>query len=235
MYKQNNFSMYWTAEALLACYKSTGQQKWLDWGRRTLDELSMTQQVWHPPFIYVPALGGFGVMNADGEWNDSRETLFAELYLDYYKATGDPQLFERGVAALRSGFIMMYCPENPGAKIQWEKRYPWFGPEDYGFTIENYGHGGTTSPEGGGIGPFTIYDWGNGAASEARNRIYDHYGDVYIDRKRGCGFGLDGTTIERTNKCWKITDQIDSPRPIKIVFDDGSEKMIDLKGEATIR
>ncbi len=30
----------------------------------------------------------------------------------------------------------------------------------------------------GGIGEFTIYDWGNGAASEAYNRIADHYPDL---------------------------------------------------------
>ena len=40
---------------------------WLAWGRRTLDELSMLQQTWQPPFIHIPALGGFGVMNCDGE------------------------------------------------------------------------------------------------------------------------------------------------------------------------
>jgi len=188
MYKQNSLSMFWTAEALLVTYRATGRQRYLDWGRRTLDELSMCQQVWRPPFIYVPALGGFGVMNCDGEWNDSRETLFAELFLEYYRETGNSHYFERGVAALKSGFIMMYCPENPTVKRMWEKVYPWFGPEDYGFTMENYGHGGHTSPEGGGMGVFTIYDWGNGAAAEAAMRILDHYGHVYVDSRRNRTF-----------------------------------------------
>ena len=228
MFKQNSLSIFYTAEALLECYRQTGEKRYLQWGRRTLDELSMMQQVWQPPYIYVPALGGFGVMNADGEWTDSRETLFAELFLDYYRETGDPHLFERGVAALRSGFIMMYCPENPRAKVQWEKRYPWFGPEDYGFTIENYGHGGKTDPEGGGIGPFTIYDWGNGAASEAYNRIHDHYGDVYIDRARGQGFGVDGIAVERTAEGWELTDLLNQPRTVRIVTSDGAERSIPL-------
>ena len=173
-HKQNTLSMFWTAEALLAAYRATGERRYLDWGRRTLDELSMFQQVWQPPFIYVPALGGFGVMNSDGEWNDSRETLFAELFLDYGKATGEPAYAERGTAAVEAGFVMMYCPENPAVKAMWEKVYPWFGPADYGFTMENYGHGGRTSPEGEGMGVFTIYDWGNGAAAEAAMRILDH-------------------------------------------------------------
>jgi hypothetical protein len=182
MHKQNTLSMFWTAEALLATYRATGRASYLDWGRRTLDELSMAQQVWQPPFIYVPALGGFGVMNADGEWNDSRETLFAELFLDYAKETGETAYFERGVAALQAGFVMMYCPENPIVKAMWEKVYPWFGPADYGFTMENYGHGGRTSPEGEGMGVFTIYDWGNGAAAEAVLRILDHYPNLGTQR-----------------------------------------------------
>ena len=180
MHKQNTLSMFWTAEALLAAYRTTGEARYLGWGRRTLDELSMAQQVWQPPFIYVPALGGFGVMNSDGEWNDSRETLFAELFLEYGKETGEPAYRERGVAALKAGFVMMYCPENPAVKAMWEKVYPWFGPEDYGFTMENYGHGGRTSPEGEGMGVFTIYDWGNGAAAAAAMRIFDHYPKVAL-------------------------------------------------------
>lgn len=36
----------------------------------------MTQASWQPPYMYVNVLGGFGVLNADGEWNDSRESLF---------------------------------------------------------------------------------------------------------------------------------------------------------------
>ena len=75
---------------------------------------------------------------------------------------------------------MMYCPENPRTKEQWEQRHPFFGPEDYGFTMENYGHGGVTSRDGDGMGTFTIYDWGNGAAAEAYNRLIDRYGEVFV-------------------------------------------------------
>jgi len=230
MYKQNSFSMFWTAEALLAAFRSTGNRKYLSWGKRTLNELSMCQQVWQPPFIYIPALGGFGVMNFDGEWNDSRQCLFAELFMDYYKETGEPELFERGSAALKSSFVMMYCPENPEVKKLWEKVWPFFGPEDYGFTMENYGHTGKTSPEGMGMGSFTIYDWGNGAAAEARNRIYDHYGDVYIDRKRGHGFGTGSISVEKVAEGFQITDLADTTREIKIVFEDGTSMIDKLDG-----
>lgn len=194
-YKQCNFSIFWTAEALLACYRLTHDPRYLRWGRRTLDELGMTQQVWQPPYIYIPALGGFGVMNFDGEWNDSRQCLFAELFMDYYRETGEVELFERGVVALKAAFVMMYCPENPQARALWEQVWPFFGPEDYGFTMENYGHSGRTSRQGEGIGEFTIYDWGNGAAAEAFNRIRDHYGDVYLDSGRGRAFAVNGVTV----------------------------------------
>jgi hypothetical protein len=234
MYKQNSFSPFWTAEALLETYRATGDSRYLEWGRRTLDELSMFQQVWQPPFIYVPALGGFGVMNSDGEWNDSRETLFAELFLDYYRETGESDYFERGVAALKSGFVMMYCPENPTVKAMWEKVYPWFGLEDYGFTMENYAHGGRTNPEGEGMGMFTIYDWGNGAAAEAALRILDHYGHVYIDGARGQAFGIDKVRVSRSGQGWELLNETEEQRLLRVVFDDGSVQEVQIEDRAFV-
>jgi hypothetical protein len=184
MYKQNTFSMFWTTEALLASYEVTGDRRYLALGQRVLDELLMAQASWQPPYMYVNVLGGFGVMNADGEWNDSRESLFAEIIVRYGKELNNDEYIQRGLAALRSSFVMMYCPENPRTKVQWEKRHPFFGPEDYGFTMENYGHGGKTSPEGAGMGVFTIYDWGNGAAAEAYNRMLDHFGAELVHRSK---------------------------------------------------
>ena len=178
MHKQNNFSMFWTAEALLECYLTTKEKHYLVMGQRTLDELLMTQAAWQPPYMYVNVLGGFGVMNADGEWNDSRQSLFAGLILQYGKLLSKTEYSERGYAALKASFVMMYAPENPQTKMQWEKVYPFFGAEDYGFMMENYGHGGRTSPGGEGMGEFAIYDWGNGAAAEAYNRILDKFGTM---------------------------------------------------------
>jgi len=180
MYKQNNFSMYWTAQALLISYQITQNKNYLRYGQRTIDELLMTQACWQPPYIYVNALGGFGVMNGDGEWNDARQSLFSELILDYGKLLNREEYTERGLSALRASFVMMYCPENARTKEQWEERWNFFGAADYGFMMENYGHGGVTGIKGEGIGEFTIYDWGNGAASEAYNRIRDHYGEAFI-------------------------------------------------------
>lgn len=149
-----------------------------------LDELLMTQASWQPPYMFVSVLGGFGVMNCDGEWLDSRQSLFAEIIIRYGLELDCEEYIQRGLAALRASFVMMYCPENPRTKIQWEKRHTFFGPRDYGFTMENYGHGGVTSAEGAGMGVFTIYDWGNGAAAEAYNRILDHLGREFITRMK---------------------------------------------------
>ncbi len=182
MYKQCNFSMFWTAEALYRCFQATKNRAYLLAGQRCLDEMLMSQASWQPPYLPVEALGGFGVMNADGEWNDARQSLFAELILQYGMELNIPEYIERGIAALRASFVMMYCPENARTRIQWEKAHPHFGEKDYGFMMENYGHGGEANPEGLGIGTFTIYDWGNGAAAEAYLRIKDHLGEALKDR-----------------------------------------------------
>lgn len=176
MYKQCNLSMFWTAEALFHCYQATGDVDYLADGERCLDEMLMTQASWQPPYIHVEALGGFGVMNADGEWNDARQSLFAELILLYGVELDRLEYIERGLAALRASFVMMYCPENVRTRDQWEKAYPFFNERDYGFMMENYGHAGEVNAEGMGMGTFTIYDWGNGAAAEAYLRIRAHLG-----------------------------------------------------------
>ena len=151
--------------------------------------------------------------------------------MEYYRETGDPHLFERGVAALKSSFVMMYCPENPQAKALWEKVWPFFGPEDYGFTMENYGHIGKVSSEGEGIGEFTIYDWGNGAAAEARNRIRDRFGDVYVDRRRGQAFGIDSVDVRRIGERFELRNPGAGAREVAVVFEDGTRMGVRLGGD----
>lgn len=170
-YKQCSLSPYWMAQAALACFEATGNQEYLQSGERCLDETLMFQSSFQPDHIAVTIVGGFGVMNCDAELNDARQSMFAELFIQYGKLMNRAEYIERGMAALRASFSMMYCPENPVAKEQWEKRWPFLSGVDYGFMMENYGHDGYTDGENLGIGEFTIYDWGNGAASEAVMRI----------------------------------------------------------------
>jgi len=183
MFKQNTLSIYYLAQALYQAYSTTGNKRYLPLGQQVLDELLLWQAVWQPPYIHIQAFGGFGVMNADAEWNDSRQSLFAELIMNYGKTLNRTDYIQRGIAALKASFVLMYCPENHKTKEQWQKRWPFLGAQDYGFMMENYGHDGKTNREGLGIGEFTIYDWGNGAAAEAYNRILDHWGPAIFQTK----------------------------------------------------
>ena len=173
VYKQNTLSIAWSAEAFLQAWRTTGEPRWLALARRCIDELSLYQAVWDPPFLPAPAHGGFGVMNADSEWNDARQSLFAPLYLELGSITGDHELTERGVSALRASFSMLYCPENAELARAYEARFSFFGPETYGFMMENQGHGGADP-----IGTFTIFTWGNGSALAAAATIRDRFPEV---------------------------------------------------------
>jgi hypothetical protein len=112
-------------------------------------------------------------MNADCEWNDARQSLFAPLYLDLGHETRDRELVERGAAALRASFSMLYCPENAALARAYERRFPFFGPESYGFMMENQGHS-VAEP----IGTFTIYSWGNGSALATAATVRDRYPEI---------------------------------------------------------
>ena len=234
VHKQNTFSPFWCAEAFLAAYRVLGEPRYLALGRRCLDELSLFQQVWDPPFIPAPCHGGFGVMNADGEWNDARQSLFAPLYLEYYRETGLAEYFERGVAALRASFAMLYCPENAQVAKQYELKHPMFGAESYGFMMENIAHGGPAPADGSAIGPFTIYTWGNGAALATAAKTRDLYGDVYVDVERAAAFGIDGCEARLREKTLTVRDRYDRSS-LDVVFSDGRRRKLALaNGEGTL-
>jgi hypothetical protein len=173
IYKQNTLSIFWCAEAFLHAWRATKAAKYLALARRCVDELSLYQAVWDPPFLPAPAHGGFGVMNADAEWNDARQSLFAPLYFEMFRATNEPEYLERGRSALRASFSMMYCPENAALARAYEARFPFFGPESYGFMMENQGHDPGTP-----IGTFTIYAWGPGSAIAALALVRERYAEL---------------------------------------------------------
>jgi hypothetical protein len=173
VYKQNTLSIAWCAEAFLLAGRAESDPVACGLARRCLDELSLYQAVWDPPFLPAPAHGGFGVMNADAEWNDARQSLFAPLYLELGRQMGDRELVERGVSALRASFSMLYCPENAALAQAYERRFPFFGPESYGFMMENQGHD-VAQP----IGPFTIFTWGNGSALAAVASVRDRFPEL---------------------------------------------------------
>lgn len=169
LYAQCNFGIYWAAEAFKALYRMTADRRYLDRGETVLAELSLYQQIWQPPFFAVPTVGGFGVMNTDDEWNDARQSLFAVTYLDYYRLTGREDYRVRGLWAMKASFHMMYCPDNPEVGRLYEMVHPHFGEEEYGFHMENFNHHDGSSVHG--LGEFTIFDWGNGAAAASLAKL----------------------------------------------------------------
>jgi hypothetical protein len=184
----NNLCMYWTAEMMRELYEATGKAAYLEHGLRALDLMLMWQQVWNVPYISINTFGGFGVMNTDGEWNDARQSMFAESLMAYYELTGEREYFERGVAALRASFTTMLTPGNravaPGNMGMYIEK-------DEGATYENFAHLGYDRRAPG----YIMFDWGSGGACSAAARMTRRYGEIYIDAARGHAFGLDLCTV----------------------------------------
>lgn len=225
VFKQNTLSIAWCAEAMLGAWRATNDRRYLALARRCVDELSLYQAVWDPPFLPAPAHGGFGVMNADSEWNDARQSLFAPLYLDMYRATGDVELFERGAAALRASFSMLYCPENEALAPAYERRFPVFGAESYGFMMENQGHGDGGEP----IGTFTIFSWGNGSALAAAATLRDRYGELYLDKERGRLLPVEGVFVTTKDGTAKVEDPY-GRESLAVVDSTGRRRTLKLRG-----
>jgi hypothetical protein len=204
VFNQNTLGIYWTAEALLIMYQITGDENYIRWGIRILGELSLYQQVHDGAgLLDINAFGGFGVMNTDAEWNDARQSVFAPLYLAYYDETGNREYFERGIAALRASFTLMYIPEHDVVRALWEKTFPFMGEGDYGFMMENFAHNGRNGP----IGAACHYDWGPGSAASTAAYVECHYGDVYLDLVYGQIFGIDGVSARIDDRTGEIVIQ----------------------------
>ena len=105
----NNLALIHAPAAFLAAWRATGRRELLDRGRELLDYLLLYQQDWTNPALenlsgpnMLP--GGFTTQNSDAEWSDARQSLAANVILDFYRATGSVEYLERGVAALRAQF-----------------------------------------------------------------------------------------------------------------------------------
>ncbi|HEY9594342.1 MAG TPA: hypothetical protein VHE79_07690, partial [Spirochaetia bacterium] len=171
---QGTLSMSWAAGMLLELFAQTGEDRYLRYGRAVLDRLLLFQQVWDAPFLSYDTRGGFGVMNTDAEWSDARQASFAPLLMGWYDVTGEPELFQRGVAALRASFTLMH---TDGV--------------DHGALPENYGHAGRDRHIQGYIMP----DWGAGTACSTAALVRSRWGDLFVDARRGRAFGIDGCRV----------------------------------------
>jgi hypothetical protein len=161
---ENTLAMYWVAGAMLRAYRESGDPAYLRSGREALDQLSLYQQTWSPPFLSVAAFGGFGVMNTDAEWSDARQSLFAPLYFDFYEETGDVEYLGRGKAALAASFVLACVPEHAELNPKgWELYAP-------GIMPENYAHSGRDQPSG-----RSDTCWGECGALSTSALVLNHY------------------------------------------------------------
>jgi hypothetical protein len=105
----NNLALTQTVEAYLLAWRLSGEPRFLAVGEALLDYLLLYQQCWtHPGLENLSSramlLGGFTTQNSDAEWSDARQSQCGNILLDYYRATGNIEYLERGVAALRAQF-----------------------------------------------------------------------------------------------------------------------------------
>ena len=227
----NNYSMYWTAHTLLRAYEISGKSRYLKAGEQAMELLNLYQQVWNPPYLSLYTFGGFGVMNTDGEWNDARQAVFAPLYLEYYRVTGDREYFERGVAALRASFALMAIPENRKVSPHTYDAYP------TGIMPENFAHAGRDGTHG-----RSDTGWGEAGALAAAAWVETHYGGLYVDTDRGEAFGIDGCKVqeviaEEGGLRIRVTEELGTSREVLLRTDRGQSRLVSLDGgaEKTLR
>jgi hypothetical protein len=215
---QNNLCLYWITEALLRTFRLTGERPYLDWGLYCLDQLSLYQQVWNPPYISAYTFGGFGVMNTDGEWNDLREVFFSRVYFLAYELTGTAEYFERGAAALRAGYALMSHPSHRDTN---PLRYDTF---PVGLTPENIAHGGWD-----GRAIRSGFDWGGGAVAAATALTDVLYGGLFGDLDRCRAFGIDGVIahgirVREKEVAVDLTEATGIARAVRVVFSLGNAR-----------
>ena len=214
---ENAMCMFWTAAAFLQLYLACGEKRYLEVGRRVLDRLLAYHQVWDPPFLSINVFGGFASQNTDAEWNDARQGLIAPLLVDYYHATGEAELFERGIATLRACFTTMYLGREPYVPLR---------PSVLGGIEENYAHFGYDVPTPG----YLMLDWGAGSSLYAAARILARHGHVYVDLPAGNAFGIDGCTVsscEREGDALHLTiaSLLPGPRELRVVCESGGTSL----------
>ncbi len=224
---QNTFSAYWTVHTLLRAYEATNLKKYLDNALRALDVLNFYQQVWNPPWLSLYAFGGFGVMNTDGEWNDARQAVFAPVYLDAYRLSGEAEYFRRGVAALRASFTLMAIPENKEVSPDTWNALP------AGLCPENFAHAGYN-----GTFARSDSDWGEAGALSAAALVENRFGGVYLDTERGVGFGIDGCrviSVEKKNNGLRIevAELLGRGRKVVLATDKGQRRILSLRANGT--
>ena len=220
---QNNYSLFWTMETLRYAWQLTGEDRFREALLETIGTLNLYQQVWNPNFLSLYALGGFGVMNTDGEWNDSRQAVFALGYMRAYQALGDRTLMERGIAALRASFALFAVPENCEISPYTCSAYP------PGLSPESLAHSGANGTSG-----RSDTGWGEAGALASAAYVIRHFGHVYVDTRHGHAFGIDGVLTSSEKRAnnrleFEIEEALGKERAVTVRTEGGSQQTIHLK------
>jgi hypothetical protein len=196
----NNLSVQWACDQMLALYRLTGDDEWLDAGKQAINVLSFYQQVWDPAHRSGYLYGGFGVMNTDGEWSDGRQARFVSTYADYYEATGEVEYLQRAVAACRASFALMDMPENHlnginrcvlGDNLSGNRAAGGGAVAGKGYAGENIHHRGGDNHFSG----WTGMNWSSGGALAAAAYLDWRFGSVWVDCAAGMAVGVDGLAV----------------------------------------
>ena len=184
---QSTPSMAWAVDLFLTLHEA-GLGDWLEPALCALDELLLYQQVWKADFLDFDTRGGFGAMNTDARWSDTRQALFAPLLMRAYETTGNREYALRGAAALRAAFALMLVPENREVAPALTK-----GLEegDYGLTAGGFDWSG----EGARVCDHPSFDWGSASACAAAAWVQRHYGDLFVDFSGKTAIGLNGCRV----------------------------------------
>jgi len=166
-YPQCNMALMMLAKVCPELHRIKRDAGYLDLGMRVLDYLCLFQQVWSHPRMEPNLIGGFTTQNTDGEWSDSRQSMAAIVFMDYFEETGNLTYFERGVAAMRATLAI-----SP---------------------YENYSHRGYNNEPG----FFSSFHWGIGTGLTTEEILVEKYGDIFTDLDKGFSYGLNGCTVNQ--------------------------------------
>lgn len=109
---RGNLSTLWAAEGFAALHRVTGSTEDLRTGEQVLDYLAFSQTCWDFHYTYTAfPFGGFTSDNVDTAAElDARQAETVRVFSYYGEALGRQDLWERAVAAARSGAVLINHP-----------------------------------------------------------------------------------------------------------------------------
>jgi hypothetical protein len=222
-------AMWWAAQGLLELHIATRNARYLSYGLRAVDDLLLLQQIWDPPFVPIACFGGFGAGTPGVHWNIAPHALFATTLCEYYRITGIPAYFTRGVAAVRAAIGMINCLENTIVA-------PLAADAPRGWTPAALALSEPLSPISTLVAAPHAYEPA-AMVLAAQELIWRTYGDLYVDTSRSQAFGINGVVVIRVHRdlaghAVYGREALGVPRTITVRSDSGQSLTLTLKPRA---